>query len=296
MVKFIDAHHHLWDIEKHHYPWLAAKGEVRFFGQPDAIRKNYLVTDFSQDHQHRIAKSVHIQVGISPELRLQETQWLQQCSQQTQGLFPAKAVVEIDMLSDDIEQQIVAQKCHSITQGVRHIIGKSPEENKTLPKFSQQKWLYAFQLLAKYDLSFDLQLTEEFYEDVYTTLLQVPELKVAICHLASPWVQSNAGFDNWVKYMRCFASLPNCYMKISGFSMFNHKFEPSRFFQYAHKAIDIFSSKRCMLGSNFPVDKLYIDYQELLQHWQTLIGNYPTEQQLDIASKTAESFYCLSQN
>ena len=30
----IDAHHHLWDLSAVHYPWLAAKGATRFFGDP----------------------------------------------------------------------------------------------------------------------------------------------------------------------------------------------------------------------------------------------------------------------
>ena len=44
--RFIDAHHHLWDLEACDYPWLMAKGEQRFFGDPSPIQKNYLVSDF----------------------------------------------------------------------------------------------------------------------------------------------------------------------------------------------------------------------------------------------------------
>jgi predicted TIM-barrel fold metal-dependent hydrolase len=36
----IDAHHHLWDLQKVHYPWLMEKGAPRFFGDPAAIQRD----------------------------------------------------------------------------------------------------------------------------------------------------------------------------------------------------------------------------------------------------------------
>ena len=43
ITSWVDAHHHLWDLDAVHHPWLAAKGEKRIFGQPDSIRKNNVV-------------------------------------------------------------------------------------------------------------------------------------------------------------------------------------------------------------------------------------------------------------
>ncbi|WP_189637881.1 amidohydrolase family protein [Thalassotalea sp. HSM 43] len=292
-IPLIDAHHHLWDIEKNHYPWLAAKGEMRFFGQPDPIRVNYLPADFIEDHLKQVERSVHIQVGIEPSARVHETKWLQQCHNQSNGRYPAKAVVDIDMLATDVEQQIIAQKQYSITQGVRHIIGKSTEENKQLPDFDRDKWLASLQLLVKHQLSFDLQCTSEQYQQIYTVIRQVPELKVAICHLASPWEQTESGFAHWQQYMAKFAALPNVYMKISGFAMFNHGFIEPMFIKYASQAIELFGAQRCMLGSNFPVDKLYMSYQQLLMVWQNLLSIYDQEQQQHLAYNTAQSFYQL---
>jgi predicted TIM-barrel fold metal-dependent hydrolase len=138
---WIDAHPHLWDLDKVNYPWLMAKGETRFFGQPDPIRQHYLPHNFINDHQNVIVKSVHIQVGAVKQDEIKETAWIEECSQQNNNNFPAKAVVSVDMLSDDVAQQIRQHKQYSVTQGVRHIIGKSAEENKTLPSFDSTKWL-----------------------------------------------------------------------------------------------------------------------------------------------------------
>ncbi|MGB0938549.1 MAG: amidohydrolase family protein [Colwellia sp.] len=288
---WIDSHHHLWNLEQISYPWLMAKGEERFFGQPDPIRKNYLVNDFCDDHQNEIVKSVHVQVGAIQNDALNETKWLTDCAKQAADKFPAKAVVAVDMLADDVEAQILAHKQYGVTQGVRHIIGKSEEENKTLPKFEAEKWLHSFSLLIKHNLSFDLQFTHEQYKDVFHVLEKVPELKVVICHLASPWDQSPAGFKHWQENMQRFAQLPNCYMKLSGFSMFNHKMIADKFFEYCHEAIKLFSPQRCMFGSNFPVDKLYISYQALFELWQEVVSQYSSDDAHFLRYETANQFY-----
>lgn len=289
---WIDSHHHLWHLSHVQYPWLNARGEKRFFGQPDPIRKNYLVDDFIADHQLNISQSVHIQVGAAPGEELKETAWLDQCHLENKH-YPAKAIVALDMLATNLEQQIDQHQQYNITQGVRHIIGKNPEENKNMPDFCQKQWLVSFKTLVKSQLSFDLQLTEEQYEDVFNTLSKVPELNVAICHLASPWDQSKQGFLRWKLAMKKFAQLPNCTIKISGFSMFNHGMVEDKFTDYAHTAIDIFSPKRCMFGSNFPVDKLYITYQELMRIWQSIANRYSGDDQDNICANSARKFYDL---
>ena len=294
ITSWIDAHHHLWDLDTVHYPWLAAKGQKRFFGQPDPIRKNYLVKDFARDHQHQISQSVHIQVGASDSVK--ETALIHQLSQSVQDdkvKFPSAAVVAIDMRQPSIEQQLIPHLAYDITRGARDIIGKSPEENKSLPEFIPEVWLNNWQYLARKSLSFDLQLTSEQYQIVLQTLERVPELKVAICHFASPWDQSDSGFNYWQKQMRAFAKLPNCYMKLSGFSMFKQTFDSQSFKRYSHAAIDIFGPQRCMFGSNFPVDKLYISYADLFAQWQEITSSYNIDDANYLAAKTASNFYHL---
>ena len=169
----IDAHHHLWDLDAVHYPWLAAKGEKRFFGQPDPIRKNYLLGDFAADHQQQISHSVHIQVGALNSL--EETELIHRLSQSTQNddrCFPNAAIVAIDMRQASIEQQLAPHLTYAITRGVRDIIGKSPEENKSLAIFKPDVWLNNWQYVASKSLSFDLQLTAEQYQnDLQTDLI-----------------------------------------------------------------------------------------------------------------------------
>ena len=69
MRHIVDAHHHLWDLEACHYPWLMARGVKRFFGDPTPIQKNYLVADLRRDAaDYALDGSVHVQVGVAPTI------------------------------------------------------------------------------------------------------------------------------------------------------------------------------------------------------------------------------------
>jgi predicted TIM-barrel fold metal-dependent hydrolase len=290
---WIDAHHHLWDLSKVEYPWLLAKGEVRFFGQPDPIRKNYLVSDYQADTRGRVAKSVHVQVGARSGEELRETAFVDACSRESGGCCPAAAVVAVDLGLPGIERQLEQQLAFPLTRGVRHMIGKSPEENPTLPPFVPEVWRANWRRLEQLGLTFDLQLTEDQYQTVLAVLQEVPGLRVAICHLASPWDRSSEGFRRWRGWMRRFAELPNVAMKISGLAMFTKAWDEELFLDWAEAALEIFGADRCMLGSNFPVDSLYVSYDDLFSAWLKLARQCSPDEAVSLAGGTAGAFYSL---
>ena len=89
----IDAHHHLWDLNAVHYPWLMAKGVTRFFGDPAPIQRDYLLPEFREDaagfHGADFHGSVHIQVGA--ESGLAEAKWVQSVADTAEWKRPAQA-------------------------------------------------------------------------------------------------------------------------------------------------------------------------------------------------------------
>ena len=290
-IEWIDAHHHLWDLSRVDYPWLQARGEVRFFGQPDPIRKDYLVDDYRADIQGRISRSIHVQVGARPGHELLETEFIADCSVASGGHLPAGAVAAVDLGRSGIEGDLDLQKGFPVVRGVRHMIGKSPEENPTLPKFRPAIWVENWRLVAERGLSFDLQLTEDQFDGVYHALVQVPDLRVALCHLASPWDRTQAGFIRWKDWMRRFAQLPNLSLKISGWCMFAKTWDEDEFLKWASASVEIFGADRCMLGSNFPVDSLYLEFGQLFSAWEKLVMECSEDEGRLLAGRSAANFY-----
>jgi predicted TIM-barrel fold metal-dependent hydrolase len=93
--------------------------------------------------------------------------------------------------------------------------------------------------------------------------------------------------------MKEFAMLPNSVMKISGLSMFTWRWEEETFLEWALAALEIFGAGRCMLGSNFPVDRLYVSYDELFGAWEQLAARCSPSEAASLAGGTAVAFYRL---
>ena len=80
-MRVIDAHHHLWDLDRLSYPWLTDPVE-HFAGDYSSIRQSYLIDDFLADigmaQDIELSKSVHVEADLDRRIDpVQETAWLQ---------------------------------------------------------------------------------------------------------------------------------------------------------------------------------------------------------------------------
>src|SRR5512144_1279009 len=77
----IDAHHHLWDLDNHYYPWLSDGVRDLWIGNYERLRKNYLIEDYLRDCAgQNVVKSVHLQAQWDHRDPVGETRWLQGCA------------------------------------------------------------------------------------------------------------------------------------------------------------------------------------------------------------------------
>jgi predicted TIM-barrel fold metal-dependent hydrolase len=289
-LDFVDAHHHLWDLQVCHYPWLEARGEKRFFGDPTPIQKNYLPEDFLGESTGYIPrKSVHIQVGVADGYALGETAWLQEQAGVPQGI-----VAFCDLSADDLPEQLDAQQAFGKLRGVRHIVGRHAEEDRKHGSdalLRNPAFLRGLQLLAARGLSFDLQMIPPQMPGVLELLRQVPDLPVALCHAGSPWDQSEAGLASWRQGLTQLARLPKVSCKVSGLGMFNHHWRTETLRPLVLAVIDIFGPERVMFGSNFPVDKLYNSYDALWSAYDSITAGFSAGERQQLFCTTAETFY-----
>jgi predicted TIM-barrel fold metal-dependent hydrolase len=294
--RIIDAHHHLWDLDACHYPWLMERGVVRFFGDPSAIQKNYLADDFRQDaSNYDLAGSVHIQVGVAEGDEVGESLWLNEAA--TNDGLPSAVVGFCDLASPNAQRALDAQVAIGRVRGIRHIVGRSANEDAGTGSdqlLENPVWLKNLASLYERDLSFDLQLIPQQVDRVCAVLRHVPQLQVALCHCGSPWDWSAAGLASWSEGLKKLAALPNVYCKISGLAMFKHQWSIDDIRIIITTCIDVFGPSRCMFGSNFPVDKLHKRYDDIWQAYEKIAGQYSTAEQEMLFAGTATDFYRLN--
>ena len=179
----IDAHHHLWDLNAIHYPWLMAEGVERFFGNPAPIQRDYLVDEFRAEASAAgVAASVHIQVGA--EDGLAEARWVQAVAEANAG-WPAAQVVFCDLTADDLTARLDAFGALSTVRGVRQIVGRAPGEDAvtgTNALLDDPRFLEGLRAAGRRGLSFDLQLIPELMDKTARVLAEAPGTPVALCH------------------------------------------------------------------------------------------------------------------
>ncbi len=290
----IDAHHHLWDLDKVQYPWLMAKGVKRFFGDPEAIQKNYLVSDFRDDiGELSIDKSVHIQVGAADqEEHLAEARWLQ--AQHVQFGLPSAMVAFCDLSAENLDEWLDQLQQYSCLRGIRQIVGRSPEEDAvtgTDDLIGSAAFIQGLGELERRGLSFDLQLIPDQMQRVADVLENFKELKVVLCHAGSPWYRDQVGYKMWQQGLKRLAARPNTFCKVSGLSMFDHDWTVDSLQPIVSEVIETFTTDRVMMGSNFPVDKLHTDYQRLWSAYTEITKNYNEKARADMFYNNAAAFY-----
>jgi predicted TIM-barrel fold metal-dependent hydrolase len=296
--RIVDAHHHLWDLDACHYPWLMQKGVVRFFGDPAPIQRNYLADELQSDaSNYDLAASVHIQVGVADGDEVKESQWLTTTAKQCE--LPSAIVAFCDLSADNANYVLTQQAAFDRVRGIRQIVGRSADEDAQSGSgglLADAQWIRNLHLLREMNLSFDLQLIPQQVDRMAAILRDLPGLRVALCHCGSPWDQSASGLRSWREGLSSLAELPDVFCKISGLSMFSHSWTIADVRPIIEACIDAFGPERCMFGSNFPVDKLHKTYDEIWQSYELVASQYSDAEQRRLFSATAESFYGLSES
>lgn len=291
--RIVDAHHHIWDLSACEYPWLQAKGVRRFFGDPTPIQKNYLVSDLRNDaSDYDLAASVHVQVGVAPGCEIQETAWLQGCAD-AEGL-PSVAIAFGELEREEFVDQIEAQTQYPILRGFRQIVGRADEEDRVTGSgqlLNSKVWQQNLAALGELGLSFDLQLTPGQVARVAEVIAMAPDTKIALCHCGSPWDQTESGLKSWRNGMSLLASLPNVFCKISGMGMFDHHWTVDSIRPIVEACVEFFGSRRCMFGSNFPVDKLYSSYSNIWRAYEEIAAPLNLQDQACLFGDSACRFY-----
>ena len=277
-MKVIDPHVHFWDIARHRYPWMLNTTE-NFSGDMRAIKKNYLVENLLQDAQDiDILKVVHIEANIDPADPVAETRWLQELAQApSHRNLPNAIVAQVDLSQTASHvERILEQHCaYANMRGIRQILNVHPNafyDYVGREYMVEPQWQRNFHLLAKYQLSFDLQIYPSQMMQAAQLAQRHPETTIIINH-AGMFVDRHevAGWRQWRDGLAQLARCSNTSIKISGMGMLDHHWTVESIRPYVLQIMDTFGVERCMFASNFPVDKLYSSYSAVWQAYANVV-------------------------
>lgn len=283
----VDAHLHLWDLEKFSYPWLADEGSQK-------LRHNYLAEDWRTDAADtEVAATVHVQAELDHELDpARETAWL--ASLAKSGV-PTVCVGYADLSAPDVDDALDRHQRHALFRGVRQLAWYDPTSTSAdVPRHNlldNPRWTAGLDRLAARGLSFDLQIWPRQLAQATFILRGKPDLPVVLEHAGLPGADPGER-ARWRTALRRFAAeVPHAKLKISALRSVSADWSMLDIGPVVHQAITAFGPDRCMFGSNFPVDRLAVSYAELWRAYDDLIADYSQEERAQMLRTNAARFY-----
>lgn len=291
----IDAHHHLYDLEAHRYPWLQDGVKPSAFGDYSPICSSYLVEHFLADcRRQNVVKSVHLDVGYDPADPVGETRWLQGVADR-HG-FPHGIVGYANLALPNVREILEGHLAFRNFRGIRQSLNYHPDRAKTYLDrpgvCGEADWRRGFALLRGLGLSFDLQIYYPQMEEAYDLARAFPDTQIILNHTGMQ-VDGPEHFEAWRAGMRRLASAPNVACKISGLGMGDWTWTVDSIRPYVLSAIEAFGVDRCMFASNFPVDKLFSSYDAIFDAFKRITFGFSGEERRRLFHDNAERFYRL---
>jgi predicted TIM-barrel fold metal-dependent hydrolase len=289
--RFVDAHIHLWQLKQLRYPWLTPPfADDGPNGSVEAIASDYTLAGYFKDATgYPVEKIVHIDAGAHPDDALAETHWLQSLADI--GAHP-DAIVAFAALNDPSVEQLLAAHAQSRNvRGIRHILNWHADPKRTYTPanlLNDDAFARGFGLLAKYNLSFDLQIYPSQMKQAAALAAKHPHVPVILNHMGMP---VDADLTEWREGLQALAELPHVAVKISGMGFVDRQWTVDSMRPLILQVIEAFGPKACAFASDFPTDKLFNTYGKALDAYDAITQDFSVDERDALFAGTAERIY-----
>jgi predicted TIM-barrel fold metal-dependent hydrolase len=292
----VDAHHHLWALDRGHYPWLqdAYNPDAFILGNYAPLCRDFGVREYraAVDDMPVIA-TVHVEAERSRGEALAETQWLHEVHA-AQGM-PDAVVAWADFSQPDIAERLAEQAAHPLVRGIRckPRTAAGPERSVRGEPGSMQdeRWLAGLAEMARHGLTWDLRVPYWHLEEAAEVARAVPQVPIVLEHTGLPWDRSVQGLALWRRGMEALAACSNVHVKLSELGLRGQPWRLEDNAPVVRDAVAIFGARRCMFASNFPVAGLRIGYPELVRAMSQALAHLAPDEQRAIWHDNALRFY-----
>lgn len=177
-----------------------------------------------------------------------------------------------------------------IIKGFRNLTHNYPDPRWIL----QPACLDTLRLLAPRRFTLDMVSVNSDHNQAIVELADaLPELSIVVDHMAKPNIAEQA-WEPWATEMAALAQRPGVFVKHSGLNTASgENWSASDWQRYVDHCLEHFGPERMMLGSDWPVSLLAGDYVSVWAAQMETLAVLSTDEQAQVAWKTANSFYRL---
>jgi L-fuconolactonase len=307
-----DPHHHLWEYPGSRY----LAGE--FLGEVGGHRVTHTVCVECLQHYRTDGPEALRPVG--------ETEFVERIAAGTERApgapqLAAGIVAFADLtLGDSVERVLRAHlEASDRVRGVRYATAWDASDRirpaHTHPPpglMNEVRFRTGFAHLARLGLCFDAWLYHTQFGELVELAHSFPDVRIVLDHMGGPLaIGPYSGrraeiFDEWRSGLAAVAACPNVSVKLGGLAMtaagFGWHKRPAppgseelaaAMRPYFDTCIELFGPERCMLESNFPMDRASTSYTVLWNAFKRVTARYSATERACLLRETAMGFYRL---
>jgi len=275
----VDAHHHVWHLDRGDYGWLEPTHEL-----------SKIYRDFALDDLRPLLDEAGIEATVLVQAAptLPETRYLLEVARASRGLVRG-VVGWVDLAATDAITLLSELAADSLLKSVRPML-QDLNDSQWILRPEVQASLFTFPGLG---LRFDALVKPRELGALRAMLQRHPDLPVVIDHCAKPGIRSRA-WQPWADEMAAIAAETTACCKLSGLvTEAGSDWSIEALQPYVEHVLDCFGPDRVMWGSDWPVVTLAATYKDWDSASRALLAGLSRDEQNAILGGNAQRFYAL---
>ncbi len=271
-----DTHVHLFDLNHLEYNWLKSAPE---------INRSFSIHDFQKaSKDSNIGDIIFVEGGADPGLGIKEAKWISSLAKSHPRIKGIVASLDITK-GLDVSEDLELLTNLKLFKGIR--CGFPKNENES------DNFINGLNLLVSNNLTFDLLVSPDKFENVSTLVKKYPNNIFILDHMGNPDIKSGE-FNIWKKGISMLASYPNVNCKISGIvTKAGEGWNARILMPYVEHVINAFGIKRLVYGGDWPVVLLGSSYLDWSTAFEKLTNDLSENEKRDVYQLNAKRIYNL---
>ncbi|MCA0217462.1 MAG: amidohydrolase family protein [Actinobacteria bacterium] len=289
----IDTHVHFWNMatpdDGMKWVWLEKDFVHPILGDIDGMKSvKYDINHvFAESRFADVSGFVHVQAAIGSDDPVTETRWLTRMRETAP--VPFTIVAHADLGSDDAMRQLDGHAESPYFVGIRDFASEPMLASGQINPVYEE----SLKVLTQRGIVFDLDCEWFNMGAALELARRHPELQIVLEHIGFPRSRDDEYYASWNSAIRELAGAENVTCKISGLAMTDPLFTKESLRRWVDSCVEAFGADRCVLGSNWPVDRLYSSYDVIMDLYREYISGLSDAEQGRILSENAARLYKL---
>ena len=273
---YIDSHQHFWKLSRGDYTWMS-EDYTSLFKDFDSNDLRPLIK------QKNITKTVIVQAADT----ISESEFILDIANKTD--FVSGVVGWVNFEDKNVKNDIDKLSQNPYLKGFRPMIHDIEDVNWMLKEEIKE----GIEYLNTNNLTFDALVRPHHLENLLIFAKKYESLPIVIDHIAKPKI-IDGEIDKWKNDMKKLSELDNIFCKYSGIlTEVGENYKKEQILPYIDYIFEIFSTKKIMWGSDWPVLTMAENYQTWFDIAFDFIKSLSKDEKNNVFCKTATNFYKL---